>query len=137
MGGAGGSCFDHRPSRPHFHGNNLTYYLLPTILLPINDTPYYPQKWPCVPPRPRAHFWGQPRESSAGTWQVRNRSGAGRGRPPARRSGSHDWRQRAGNAWPRASFASSMNHRNRVIVCGWHSGVGLNFNFFVFQIDGN
>ena len=38
MGGAGGSCFDPRPPRPHFHGNNLTYYLLSYYLLIILPT---------------------------------------------------------------------------------------------------
>ena len=35
-GGAGGSCFDHRHPKLDLHGNNLTYYLLPTTyyLLP-------------------------------------------------------------------------------------------------------
>jgi hypothetical protein len=37
MGGAGGSCFDRRPPKPHFHGNNL-------ILLPININAYYPPR---------------------------------------------------------------------------------------------
>ena len=35
-GGAGGSCFDHRHPKLDLHGNNLTYYLLPTTYYPIS-----------------------------------------------------------------------------------------------------
>ena len=42
MGGRGGYCFDNRHPKLDLHGKLMTYYLLPTILLPINNNSYYP-----------------------------------------------------------------------------------------------
>ena len=41
-GGEGGYCFDHRPPKLDLHWTLMTYYLLPTTQLPINNNGYYP-----------------------------------------------------------------------------------------------
>ena len=135
MGGAGGSCFDHRPPRPHFHGNNLTYYLLSYYLLIIlPTTPKSNHAWRPGP----VHILGVNRGNLV---RERGRYESGPERAAARRQlakvfptiGDNVRGTRGGRSRS-LCFASSQIASQ---YAGWHFGGGLDFQFFVSLIDGN